>query len=473
MDKVSSEFRAWIDTRTVSGHRTQRVGCDLWCIDAGPVVASVSFMPLSGGAEAVELRLDRPTGRESSFFTRFPLEDGSRARELFDEMSHALEAELERGVARVLVCHAPGEDVGPFVDSLNEFASQLPIAYEFCALPANDAQQGQTDCVARMLTPLVSHLQAQLYELRPEAATFSLPPAAYALNDARLVIQLLLEALYEVDTPLCYSACKRSVRPFPGTGCVLVANVAYCDRCVRMGYRVYRDDEVLVRGIVCKSRLDQRDVHDLLATLELTGVCASQLDAMGFVTPGVVNDYSSNLPSMGLRDADLALAFTESYGIPTFLDNNVNAAAMGCYLLQTEHEDVTLYRHQLGHKNGGQGTVVDGRLVRGHSNMAGEPKFYQRLFCYEGGPIAATWHLDGLSHIARNVLLATIGTVSPGLACLAVAGAGDIDGIRRELERALPQYCVPELVEVHDYRDRMYLGEAALCLARIREQNLG
>jgi hypothetical protein len=37
------------------------------------------------------------------------------------------------------------------------------------------------------------------------------------------------------------------------------------------------------------------------------------------------------------------------------------------------------------------------------------------------------------------------------------------------LERALPKYCIPEVVAIDDYRERMFLGAAALSLERLAD----
>ncbi|MEE0027306.1 MAG: hypothetical protein U0J70_06940, partial [Atopobiaceae bacterium] len=50
---------------------------------------------------------------------------------------------------------------------------------------------------------------------------------------------------------------------------------------------------------------------------------------------------------------------------------------------------------------------------------------------------------------------------------LAIGAVNDVCAIACALERKLPKYCFPDLEIVHDYRERMYLGEVALCLDRI------
>lgn len=471
MDDVAQRFCEWIDGRKLCGTPLLRIANNHWIASLDRVSASVELATLGVGKHAVILRVTHKSTHAPSFCSRFVLGDEPRARQLVREMATVAESTARRGATLVRVCHAPDESVDAFVNALAEQAATLTVPYEFQA--ASTIQDlTNADVAAVMLTPRAKALRAlAMNSLAPhehaDVATFVIPPVALARHDATSALTLLTEVLYEVDTVACRPVCQRSLRTFPGHGQVLIIHITYCDRCVRMGYRVYKDDVVCARGAVTKARLDLRDVHDLLSTLALDGIDASKLDALALISPGVVNFCSMNLPSLGLRDVDLAETLSKRYGVPVFLDNSANAAAMGCYLLQPDCHSLTLYRHQIGHKNGGQGSVIDGKLVKGHSGMAGEPKFYQRMFCYEGGYASTVWSAQGLASITRNVLLATIGTISPDVACVAVNALDNLDIIRCGLERALPQYCIPELVRVNDYRDCMYLGEAALCLERV------
>ncbi|MBR3318268.1 MAG: ROK family protein [Atopobiaceae bacterium] len=447
----------------------EQLGYDCWGVTMGDTTATVTLIPLrdTSQAQIVELRIAREDAHEPSFYTRFELRDTRRAHKLFLEMSQTLERQVRLGPVRVLVYHALGERVENLLDALTTAASKLSVPYAFDAFPIGAPHKLSAEYTAIMLTPGIGEFAQSIHTLHPDSVSLAIPQAAFQNNDGKAIVGLLLETLHEVDTPSCYSACRQSVRPFPAEGRVLITNVMYCDSRVRLGYRVYEGDVVQTRGALTKSRLSMDDLHDFFTMLGLEGIRVNELDAMGFVTPGVVNFASMNLPSLGVRDYDLAERLNKHYGIPVFMENNCNAAAMGCYMLDAEHENLMLYRHQLGHKNGGQGTIVNGQLVTGRYNLAGEPKFYQRLFKYEGGYAASVWTAEGLSRITRNVILASIGTVSPDVAYIAVNAINDVETIRRDLERRLPMYCIPELVGINDYRDCMYLGAAALCLGRL------
>lgn len=466
MNKLGISFRTWINKQEVMGTTFEWLDPFHARIRPDRLPAYVTFMPARDGNEVVELRIQRSPQARPSFLVHLVLNDEWRAHALFREMAHALEVESKRGPIPVLVCHPddePRDRLAAFVSALSMVERTLSLAFEFRTASVCEALADHSPYAAIMLTPSASAHQREVHKAHEEAVVFCLPAASSAPGDATRALRLMLEALGEIDVLAPEIHLAPRTRTPLGRHKVLLLNVMYCDRCVRMGWRVYQGMRRITSGKITKSTLRMEDIEDLMSTLYLYGVDASELDGIAILVPGVVNFCSTNLPSLGDRDQCVHDKLVERYGIPVLIENNTNAAAMGCYLLQDEYENISLYRHQLGHKNGGQGTVMDGRLVAGRYGMAGEPKFYQHRFSYEQCFSDLVWTERGLRSICQNVLLATVGTIEPDALYVAVSTMDDIAPLREELERALPKYCMPDLHMVSDYRERMYLGGAALC----------
>lgn len=468
MESLADSFCAWVLQQAIADRHAQVLDADHLLFSLGSLEGHVVFLT-QDARPLVELRVGRLGVCEAPFLTHFVLDDRWHARELFRDFAYALESETRNAVQRIVLCGAKDKHGLEFMSKLLEYQDQIPFRCTFEHKSIGELLGNLEPASAIMLTPDVHEHQRDLFLARGRTITFGLPSWVYESQDARAATRLLLEALGEPDL---HSQEKPPdpARPLPRDGRVLALNVMYRDRSVRTGYRVYDNGRVRVRGAVTKPRIAMSDIDDLLKTLSVYGMPRDSIDAMGIMVPGVVNFCSMNLPSLGGRDNEIVEKLERAYGIPAFIDNNTNAAAMGCYYMDADHESLTLYRHQLGHKNGGQGTVLEGRLVVGRDGLAGEPKFYQRHFKYvdyEHGYAQAVWSEQGLSEIARNVLLATIGTVSPEASYLAIGAVNDVCAIACALERKLPKYCFPDLRVVHDYRERMYLGEVALCLDRI------
>ena len=473
MSELGDSYRAWIAKQKFTFAPKQ--ADSMHFVFASPAAMGyLAFFPCPNGDELVEMRIQRSEHARPSFLTHFMLTDIWHARKLLREMMQTLETENARGPLRILVCDKPGlppsDEVLQFVSRLRIVAQEPSVTCEFCAIPLDEIPSDDARVAAIVLAPSVGHLQRQTYLEHPDLICIPIPKMAFASLDAHRAFRLLLEALGEIDT-LPPSACLvHPARRPTGTKTVLVVNIMYCDRCIRMGFRVFEGMNELTRGKVTKAFLSMDDIFDLLSTLFVYGVPAQSLDAIELLVPGVVNYCSMNLPSLGERDMCIADKIKDRYGIPTFIDNNTNVAAVGCYVMQNEFESISLYRHQLGHMNGGQGTVVGGKMITGLHGIAGEPKLYQRRFCYDEPYNHKVWSSEGLTKICLNVLRASMATIAPEALYISVGALDNLDEIRTGLARTLPKYCEPHIIAVDDYRERMYVGATALCHQRLSKQ---
>ena len=99
-------------------------------------------------------------------------------------------------------------------------------------------------------------------------------------------------------------------------------------------------------------------------------VKSTGLDCAGLIdgTKGYLY-YSPNLP--GWKDTDLRAMFAGELGLPVTVDNDVNCAAWGEFVLGAGRGTRNFVCLTLGTGIGG-GVIADGRLYRGWQGMAGE-----------------------------------------------------------------------------------------------------
>jgi len=102
-----------------------------------------------------------------------------------------------------------------------------------------------------------------------------------------------------------------------------------------------------------------------------------EVEAVGIGMPGLVDvDRGMLKMSAGAHVADfhdvaLAERITEKTGLPAFLDNDVNALALGEWRFGPGRGSASCVVLAVGTGVGG-GIIIDGRLVRGRSGYAGE-----------------------------------------------------------------------------------------------------
>lgn len=137
--------------------------------------------------------------------------------------------------------------------------------------------------------------------------------------------------------------------------------------------RVSAAGQVLAR---CSEPTPSRDMRATLDALVETAreVLTPAVSAIGVGAAGLIDRRRGILisaPNLVWHDVDLGSIVTEAFGLPTSVDNDCTAAAYGEWRIGAARgHDHVLY---VGVGTGiGGGLVVDGRLARGATGLAGE-----------------------------------------------------------------------------------------------------
>ncbi len=113
-------------------------------------------------------------------------------------------------------------------------------------------------------------------------------------------------------------------------------------------------------------------VRRLLEANSAAGAC----QGIGLVVPGMVDRASGrlvNAPTLGWRDVELRGALQEAVGIPVAIERDAVACALAqMWVGDRAGESTGSYAYVTFSDGVGAGLVVNGRVVRGHSDAAGE-----------------------------------------------------------------------------------------------------
>jgi cellobiose-specific phosphotransferase system component IIB len=468
MSEMGKQFREWVLSRRPLGCVPVATSDEHIEIACGELLGECNIYDFGEGAEIVELRATRAADQEPLFFLHFMLEDMGRAQELFLQLEDTLTDTQATGVTKVLLCCTSAFTTTMFANRMQEAARALSLDYEFTAAPVEAAMRAGDDYVAILLAPQVAHLRREMAHAHPKTIVFEIPPKVFGSYDAGGALRLLMQALREEEVT---DATKRlsAVRDLTDDARILIVTLFILRENSQVGYRLYDRGRQLAEGSARKSTFDYRDIEDLLDTLVVRDIDVSSLDAIGIAVPGVVYRGSVELPSIVDHAVDLGQKLSEKYGVPVYVDNNCNAAVAGCYVGQDEYESIVFYRHAFGHTAGGFGTVIDGKLLKGRHNVAGEPKYFESRFAYDAGYEESLWSEEGMLDLATNICLSTISLISPDAIFLSVDTIDDPAEFKTELARHIPADFVPDVFIARDYTERVYLGELALCLQRLRD----
>lgn len=169
-------------------------------------------------------------------------------------------------------------------------------------------------------------------------------------------------------------------------------------------------------------QLVEESIEQLLAE---EGGERSDIAGVGIGSPGPLNRETGRVvetPNLGWRDFPVRDLVSERVGLPASLDNDANCAAFGEWWMGAGRDARSLVAVTLGTGIGG-GIVLDGRLVHGASDAAGEIGHttidftgrrcscgnYGCLEAYASGPNIAARAREGLEPNGPSLLLEIAG----------------------------------------------------------------
>lgn len=475
MTEMAEEFRSWIGsyvetanwgetvftTAVPDGHHVRIFG--------GDQVGSVTFYEIEPNVpEIVELSVMSDCGEaEPTFFLHFEMDDLPHAKKLVVEMLDVMRNACMQRPTRVLLSCTSAMTTTLFANRMAEVASQLAMDIEFEAMPVEAALHDAGDYDVVMLAPQAHARREEIAKRHPDTIVFEIPGAVFGSYDAVGAVRLLMGVLNEGALAARMERTdSHIIRKTENDKRILVIGAIYGVDTSIYQYRVYEAGHVVLNGLVRRGAHNYADVRDVGASVRMHGYVPSDFDAIGIALPGMV-DGSAIL--MGGRDGQ-SFDFGDLdalMGVPVFLDNNANAAAAGCYVSQEEHESLLVHSHPTGYPNGGQGLIVDGRLVVGNHGLAGELGFLARMLGVREQMRDLAWTPEGMLKLVAAELMHGIVATSPEAIYVAVDLLPDLAELCELLARWLPEGAVPELVPVRDYHERVMMGEYALCLDRL------
>ena len=474
MDDLGTEFRAYVLATNVPECSVEKLDEEHFVLTTPTVRGEVNFYAFEEEPEIVELRIvDPDCDCEPKFFLHFELTDEARAEELFDEMCSELANHDRYDTTRVLLCCTAGMTTSMFAAKLTEAASTLSLDYSFEAIPLAQAEAEGGDWDAVLLAPQVAYQRKAVTEAFPDAVVVQIPPRIFASFDAGAALKMVMHLLSDHTVfPSDDSNNLKMVRDLKNDYRIMVISMVKRPKSDWLGWRIYDRGDVVAQGHVYKHHSSYRDVEDLLSTLHLQGWNVHELDAVGIAVPGVVNRGTVSDADPRYTDYELGRSLSKRYQTKVFVDNNANAAAVGCYVTQTDYDSVVLHTQQTGFPVGGQGIVVDGHLLKGRKNFAGElAPLYGAIHAPDEGQRnrELAWSTEGMLQLVAPTLAADVSLVSPDAIFVAVDLLDDMDALRQAM---LPFFHgneehIPDLVRVADYRERIAIGELALCLQKL------
>ena len=478
------DLRSWIREQRQAGYVADLTDDDHFTLSTDYATAQINFYDMSPDPEIVELHIEDKATGEAKFFLHFHAEEREHAIQLYREMVEVLIALKDEQTTEVLLCCTVGMTTSFFAERLNQVADAMGLDWHFSAVAVSEAFEHGRDKAAVLVAPQIGYQAARMQAAMPEVPVLAIPTATFASYDAAGCVEWLRGELTSRRRTTEERALEHVARGMVNDKKILVIASHAGPNNVAIRYRLYDCGNVALDREVVKRTLSVADLVDIIDTQVCTCKGGVKVDAIGIAIPGAIDDGMFDLglstmfdPGEGplaeyLRDArefDIARYFNERYEVPVFFCNNSNAAALGWYAGQDEFENVTLHSQATGWAVGGQGNVVNGRLVEGAHGIAGEIRHITDRLQYRHPLHFNAYDPADVLDMVGQMLAVACATYDPEVIALRCDILPDMDEVSEELARYIPRDRQPKLVHVDNYNECILLGMMVRCLQRLAE----
>lgn len=474
MADESFDFRSWIRRQPHRGYEADLADDDHFVLTTEYATAQINFYDMEPDPEIVEFHIENKADGSVKFFLHFHAEERDHAIQLFREMVQTLVSLREQQVTEVLLCCTVGMTTTFFAERLNQVAEAMELDWHFSAVAVSEAFEHGRDKAAVLVAPQIGYQAERMQMSLPEVPVLAIPTAIFASYDAAGCVEWLREELRARRRTTEERALEHVAHGLVNDKRIFAVAVHAAPEKVTIQYRLYDRGEVVLDRMAIKRRLSLADITDVLDTQVCRCKGGGDADAVGIGITGSIHDGLLDVSRSatfdltdGTEDFNLGAYLNKRYRIPIFLCNNANAAALGWYVSQDQFRNVTFYSQASGWAVGGQGHVVDGRLVEGAHGNAGEIKYVVQRFNFSHPLHYNAYDPADVLELAAQVLAMDCATFDPEVVALRCELLPDMEEVAEELARYIPRAYQPKLVHVDNYNECILLGMMVYSLQQL------
>lgn len=411
----------------------------------------------------VEMKITNKKNDENEFFLHFELNDMEHAKELYKEMINALIDLKDKQERKILLCCTSGLTTNFFAMKLNETSKYLSLPYSFDAVSVNQIYKDAISYDVILLAPQIAYSYEKIASIFVDKIVLNMPARIFASYDAAAALDFVKTELNRFERTAEERAIKKIRGDIPIRGKVLVLAMAGDSVHTEIPWRLFEDGKVIDEAIVRKKTIDFRDIEDILDTV----ICScSKYDAVSITIPGIINNGTVRLHG---NPIDLVSLLSKKYNTKIVLSNNVNAAALGLYATQEQYETLTLHSLPYGWINGGQGTIINGKMIAGKHNLIGEMRFLMNYLNDYNELKEDPYNPSSAIRAIVFSIMTNIVENDPEAIFVRSPLTPNTNEILDEIKKILPEDYIPDIhfVKEYEFSEYMILGALILAMAKL------
>lgn len=409
--------------------------------------------------DLIEMTTCNKTTSQIEFYLHFQMGSILQAVKLFKEMLGCIDKIANRPAISVLLCCSGGMTTSYFAAKLEQGAKLLGLNFTIQATGYQNVFYQGTRVDVVLLAPQVSHLYHKVKSVLKHQVVKVIPGALFATYDVKATLDLINEAFGtkspRLQTTTRVQLCQKVANEKP----VLVFSLFRNSQRVHLAYRLYRKNmELVVDDQIIKPHVQAKDLFHVIDSL-----LASHPDiaTIGVSTPGIINDDGllSSTSVRGFENIYLKKMLNNRYGLPVVIANDVNSAAVGYYACQNEFQSLAFLFQPINHLSGA-GIVINGQLLNGAHNLAGEIQYLP--LALSNSPNVLNRTLEGSLELAGKTILAIMALIAPEAVVIYCDLVTSEHSLYDELGRYLQKPYLPKIVKVTNILEYTLLGQLIL-----------
>ncbi len=455
-------------------HLFTKIDKDHYVLEKPYGQAQINFYNIGENQEeVVEFKIiSQEDPYQPKFFLHFQQNNKEHSEELFSEFLQYIDELDNHQVKEILLCCTSAFTTSYFAQKLNEEAKQRDLPYSFSAVSVSEIYGAGEGKYAILLAPQIAYMQKEIAQIMKNTHVFTIPGKLFGAFDARTYLSELDLQLKDIHNKK-EEIPNHKINDYTSEEKILVIDVVTNAKQAKIYYRIYDHLKIVVDNCVRKRKLNLEDINDIIKTQALGRDGKINVDKIGIAIPGMVHDGKLDLPKTRYLDLnngqqngfEIKKWFEETYGIPVFIFNNTNAAAVGWHAMHAkEYKNIIFYSQPKGWIVGGQGIICDGKIVYGRKGLAGENRFIFNQFNFQNPLTFNANNPESILQMVTKIILMDIATIDPEVICLRCDLLTDMQVVKNEVSKYIDSDYIPEIVKVTDYNEHIMTGALIYCL---------
>lgn len=447
-------FKKWICLQTNEKYTIDDHQEDIIFIETEYGLGEITFNPMN----IIELKVTNKLTDDIDFYLHFQMKTMKHAVELFYEMIKSIMDLSHKPVTKVLLSCSGGLTTSFFANRISEVIQLLGLNMEVDAVGYNQLFQVGDQYDVILLAPQISYLHAKVQEILKRQIVLNIPPQVFAKYDVGKIISLINEEkqnkIQDDNIQLKPLSLEVGVEQ---QNKILCLSIFKNKERIHINYRLYQKSQILLNKEVMKYSISIQDIYDVIDTVILH---YPDISVIGMSIPGIIyNGLLSSSYIYDIENNEIEKAFTKRYHQKIVITNDVNAAAVGYYVSQKKYQTFMFIFEPVA-LGIGSGIIINGQLICGAHNFAGEVIYLPFHDQKDHQPNVTP---ESAMDIVSKTVISAMCVIDPQAIILFCDLITDIDELKKEIEKRVPQEFIPDMIKVDHMLEYILLGQMVLC----------